>query len=126
MAIEYHNPTSSPFGIDIIVITKNECPQCRTLKNRLDKEGIPYRSINAQIGDAVDAEIDPTIYEELGGKTAYQFVVDQGFRQFPFTVISDPEELYEDAFPGLRPDKISPLVRKFKKRREERTAPVDD
>lgn len=122
MAIEYHHPDARNFGIRIIIISKNDCPQCTTLKNKLDNEGIAYLAINAE-QDQIDAQekgTDVETYEVLEGHTAYDFVTEvKGVRQMPYVLVSNPEELYEDEWHGLRPDKVSPLVRGIVKKRNE-------
>lgn len=115
MAFEKHNEDADDFGIDVLIITKNMCPNCNATKNFLDRLHIPYRTINA--------ETDETIIDEFGDKTALEYVKrDGGMVQMPYVQVTDPDEIYTQTWNGARPDLLRNLKKLFATKRTAKTA----
>lgn len=126
MAFEYHNTESNHFGLDIIVITKNDCSQCSALKRSLDLKKIPYRSVNA--------EEDHETYDEFDGLTAYDYAIGKlKVREMPLVLVNDDrkfqpflekfrDDIWESDFDlvwhGMRPDKLSAFRREYASRKK--------
>lgn len=126
MAFEYHNTESNHFGLDIIVITKNDCSQCSALKRSLDLKKIPYRSVNA--------EEDHETYDEFDGLTAYDYAIGKlKVREMPLVLVNDDrkfqpflekfrDDIWESDFDlvwhGMRPDKLSVFRREYASRKK--------
>lgn len=90
---------------DILIISKNNCDYCDQLKQKLDREGLFYRDINA--------EEDQTIYSELGGKTAFNYVVEDCEKTaMPTVIVTSPR--FEMFWQGSRPDKIIEMLKRIK------------
>lgn len=72
----------------IIVYTKNGCPQCEMTKNVLKNEGLEYEAINVEEDEK-----------------AFDYIVNTlGLRQMPVVVVEG-----QQPFTGFRPDKLQEL-----------------
>lgn len=90
-----------PQKTDILIISKNQCNYCQQLKNRLDRARIGYREINA--------EEDFTVYSELGGKTALDYIrQDCPQTQMPTVIVTSVS--FSMFWQGSRPDQIVTLL----------------
>lgn len=126
MAFEHHNTESNHFGLDIIIITKNDCSQCTGLKRALDDKKIPYRSVNA--------EEDHETYDEFDGLTAYDYAIGKlKIREMPVVLVNDDrkvqsflqkflDDIWESdvdiLWHGMRPDKLSTFRREYASRKK--------
>lgn len=89
---------------EITVFSKNNCYQCKQVKDRLDDNKIPYTEIN------VEDDLEPR--QEFGGLTPFEHVVKNYGRAMPLIVVEDGA--WGEHWTGIRPDKLIPLIDKAK------------
>lgn len=88
----------------ITIFSKNDCFQCDSVKNRLNRDDVVYTEINVETDTAPRAE--------FGGLTPFDHVVKNYGRSMPVIVVEDGE--WGDFWCGIRPDKTRALVTRIK------------
>lgn len=96
----------SPSGIipTVTVFSKNNCPDCTSVKNAFIRKGVPFTEIN------VETDTEPR--EEFGGLTPLDYVIKTHGRKMPAVEATDGQ--WGVNFVGPRIDKILEIVRIFK------------
>jgi len=88
----------------VTVFSKNECSRCTAVEAKLTERGVPFREINV--------ETDTVPRAEFGGKTPLEHVIENYGRSMPVVVVTGTAG--EDSWNGNRPDKVLPLIERFK------------
>lgn len=117
MTLELKNVEAANHGYIIILISKHDCVQCEAAKRKLDdrKVGETESGPEAIAYYTVNAEDDESPHDEFDGHSAFDYVTGiKKVRQMPYLIVKHADQLYDDEWSGLRPDKLSPLVRNIK------------
>lgn len=75
-------------NLNLIIYTKNHCPQCMMTKKLLDRDEVPYQEINI--------EDHPEMVDYLRAK---------GYQAVPVVELE-----YQEAFVGFQPEKLREVI----------------
>lgn len=95
---------AAPPALTMTIFTKNQCAICDRTKTHFESKGVPFEYIN------VEEDTEPRA--ELGGVTAFEYVVTNYARQMPVVIVED-DLGWRDWWSGGRMDKWRDTVQLF-------------